>query len=100
MAKPMQVCGVPVMVGAVLGEDRHGYDHYRHKQSIHIISKPEAERVMQRIFGPGARRPRVGTEVKLCDDQYMVNATGEFEIHRRAPGPLRGRSRRAQRRSR
>lgn len=98
MAKPMQVCGVPVMVGAVLGgEDRFAYDPYRHKASVHVISKPEAARVMERLFGPGAKRPCVGTEIKLCDDQYLVNATGEFEIHRRAPGPLRGQRRRSRR---
>ena len=54
------------------------------------ISKPEAKRLVQFIFGPNAKVPRTNQATRLCDDQYLENVSGSFQVNRRASGDFRG----------
>lgn len=85
------VCGVPTSLGGPLhweGSDtKVGIGPKGHYRSI---SKPGAKRLVQAIFGDNAKVPRVNTSIKLCDDQYLENVSGSFQVARNAPGELRG----------
>lgn len=92
------VCGIPTFLGGAVhyggGHLTTGVGKLGHWRSI---GKPGAKRLMKALFGH-ERVPRPGYEVKLCDDQYLENIAGSFQVVRRAPGEMRGARRKRRRR--
>ncbi len=91
------VCGVPVTVGGPIvdygGQVRTGTGPYGHRRSI---STPGAMRLVDAIFGAGAKPPRRGQTVKLCGDLTLERSAyaKEFYVRKHGAGEMSGRKRR------
>jgi hypothetical protein len=93
------VCGVPADVGDPIYSKADGSLTVDPAQAVgntrrYGMSKPGAKRLATAL---GLPVPRMGHQVKLCSDQYLVNLSGMFYVVRTASGDLQGRRRRRRR---
>ena len=88
------VCGIPMFAG-VLGKGRTVLGPLTDSERIATIGPSDAKKLLAAAVSPRARLVR-GSEVKVCDDQFLVRRgdDGGYEVHRRAPGEFRGARRR------
>ena len=86
--KRVNVCSINVLVSGVR---TYGGGHVVNARDIGTyagIGKQSAQRLVREL--DVGKLPRPGWEKKLCDDTWLVNKGGRFEIDRRSPGGLRG----------
>lgn len=92
------VCGVSTRLGKSIDYGGGHIAPTARRLGVYApISKPGARRLMRALFGH-ERLPRPGYEVTLCDNQYLGNMSGSFQVERRASGDFRGVTRRRRRR--